>query len=398
MSRFKTVSTVTLAQTACANKFAPTLCGYEFVLPTNRLPLSHFYVPPIKISPLFSMPLFRFLPILLALWVGAIHADDDDDEPVRSPSQTQVEQTPPSTLPDQPVLILPPSRQASAGLVLAPVQAAVVGNEVSVSGKVLDVQDLLAQRTRYRAAWADVAVARSALTLASRNRQRITALHQQDIIAGRVLIEAESQYQSDLARSQAAERMLEDLRRQFVQTYGTRLAALVLVESSPLLDDWIQQRRVLLLVSLPQRLGLTTPPTTLPVSREYDRPTARPARFLAAAPYTDELTQGETYYYDTPAQGLRNGMRLQVWVGTGEGAAGVVVPHSAILWQSGKAWVYRQVGADRFVRTDVSEHQEYGADWRVQGLLQPGERVVVSGGQLLLSEEHKQQIPDEDDD
>lgn len=338
------------------------------------------------------MPFFSFLLIVLFLFAGSLHAAEEDDEEDRPPQTSLIQTT------DQPALMLPPARQATAGLVVVPLAAASLGNEISVTGKVLDVQDLLNQRTRYRAAVAEATVAHSALTLASRNRQRITALHREDIIAGRVLIEAESQYQGDLARSQAAERLLEDLQRQFVQTWGARLAELVLIESSPLLDDWIQQRRLLLLVALPHRLAQATPAPVLAVNREYNRQTARPARFLAAAPYTDDLTQSETYYYHTAAQGFRNGMRLHVWAPTGDSATGVVVPQSAVIWQSGRAWVYRLEGSDRFVRIDVTDHQDYGADWRVQGTLQPGERVVVKGAQLLLSEERKQQIPDEDDD
>jgi hypothetical protein len=300
---------------------------------------------------------------------------------------------------DAPLLQLSADQDGAAGLVLTTLQSIDRSEEITATGQVLDIQPLLTLRARYQAALADVALTRAALTLAERDRNRVAALNREQIVAGRVLIEAETRHQGDAARHQAATRQVTALHNEAIQTLGQELARRVLTGQDGLLDDWIHQRRVLILVSLPQGLAVPLNFATVQVSRELDRPTARAARLLSSAPATDALTQGETFYYHAAAEGLRSGMRLQVWIPTRNTAKpAVLLPYRAVVWQDGKAWVYRQDVPRHYARVEIHAHQDYGPDWLVNEGLEPGDRVVVSGAQTLLSESLKRQIPAEDDD
>jgi hypothetical protein len=77
---------------------------------------------------------------------------------------------------------------------------------------------------------------------------------------------------------------------------------------------------------------------------------------------------------------------------------GVIVPASAVVWHGGKAWAYVKEDADRFVRKPVSTSQEMGNGWFTAEGLEADDKVVVSGAQLLLSEELKFQIRNENED
>jgi multidrug efflux system membrane fusion protein len=59
---------------------------------------------------------------------------------------------------------------------------------------------------------------------------------------------------------------------------------------------------------------------------------------------------------------------------------------------------YRKSGDDRFSRVYVSTDQEVDGGWFNIGRLLPGDEIVVTGAQLLLSEEFKYQITNENDD
>lgn len=59
----------------------------------------------------------------------------------------------------------------------------------------------------------------------------------------------------------------------------------------------------------------------------------------------------------------------------------VRVPDSAVVWLDGKPWVYVEEGGGRFVRRELGS----------QGIA-PDARVVVSGAQMLLSQEFRTQI------
>ena len=59
--------------------------------------------------------------------------------------------------------------------------------------------------------------------------------------------------------------------------------------------------------------------------------------------------------------------------------------------QSGKAWVYVQTAPDLFARREVALEEQTAEGWFTRSLL-PGDRVVTTGAQTLLSEEFKSQI------
>ena len=79
----------------------------------------------------------------------------------------------------------------------------------------------------------------------------------------------------------------------------------------------------------------------------------------------------------------------------GKVQSGVLVPAAAVVWHGGKPWVYRQTGPTRFDRVAVDLAPVQGDSWFESAHLRPGEQVVISGAQLLLSEESRLQIRNE---
>jgi len=70
----------------------------------------------------------------------------------------------------------------------------------------------------------------------------------------------------------------------------------------------------------------------------------------------------------------------------------VLVPHSALIWWEGKTWVYLQSSPDTFVRREITLDRPTEQSWLLTAGVRPGERIVVTGAQILLSEELKSQI------
>jgi hypothetical protein len=71
---------------------------------------------------------------------------------------------------------------------------------------------------------------------------------------------------------------------------------------------------------------------------------------------------------------------------------------AAVVWHGGRAWAYVKEGESTFVRKPVSTAQEVPGAWFNAEGFEEGEQVVVSGAQLLLSEELKFQIRNENED
>ena len=116
---------------------------------------------------------------------------------------------------------------------------------------------------------------------------------------------------------------------------------------------------------------------------------------VSLASSIDPTTLGEGFVFRLigAPRSLRPGLAVIGYVrAPGPSQEMVVVPYSALVRFAGKAWVYRQVSDDQFSRHEVAASRTTAKGFLVKQGLQGGERDVVQGGQLLLSEEQKAQI------
>jgi len=162
---------------------------------------------------------------------------------------------------------------------------------------------------------------------------------------------------------------------------------------------------VLLHVHLPAAVALPAPHFNITITLPSQPTTRLKAELLDESPVSDSVGNARTFFFiaDHHPQ-LRQGMLLDAWLNTdSEVVSGVLIPASAVIWQSGQSWVYVETESYRYVRhaVDLKYHaqtQQQGEAWFVSTGVKAGQRIVVKGAGLLLSEEFHWQIPTEDDD
>ncbi len=314
--------------------------------------------------------------------------DDDDGAPPR----------PIEYLEAAPVLELAPDRQALAGIEAVTAAAVRLSAEDRALGIVVDLQPLTRLRARYRAARAEREVAAAGLAPARAERDRLQVLYREDgNVSARRLQEAEAALVAAQARHGAAAGRLEDVRLEAAQGWGGELAALALEDGGAQIEGLLRGEQVLVLVALDPAVRAVEAPARVYIERGGERARAREAQRVAAAPSSGALAQAETWFYRTDAAPLRTGMRVDVWVPAGAEIEAVRVPEPAVVWHGGRPWVYVQLDARRFVRRALAEYRRAGAQWLVLRGPQAGDRIVVAGAQVLLSEEFRWNIPEEDD-
>ena len=76
---------------------------------------------------------------------------------------------------------------------------------------------------------------------------------------------------------------------------------------------------------------------------------------------------------------------------------GVVIPSSAVVWYAGTPWAYFKEVDNQFIRKPISAEAEVDTGW-FNSTFDADSVVVVKGAQLLLSEEFKYLIKNENDD
>jgi hypothetical protein len=261
-------------------------------------------------------------------------------------------------------------------------------------------------RSDVEAADARVATARAAF-----ERARMLNADNKNI-SDRALQEAESSLKSEEAKLAASRRNVAELEAAGArQSAGTTPVPLIVARGGEVVEllarpnEAIESGQPILRVT---RFDSLLARVDVPTGETVDRSLTM-ARIVAVgqeshpvtgtrvslAPSIDPATLGEGFVFRINAAGssLRPGAAVVAYLrAPGAAQEGVVVPYSAIVRSEGRAWVYRQVGADKFSRQDVALDRVTDRGILVTKELKPGQRIVVQGAQLLLSEEQKSQI------
>jgi hypothetical protein len=135
--------------------------------------------------------------------------------------------------------------------------------------------------------------------------------------------------------------------------------------------------------------------------RPAERVTLRPAAgaavqatLIGPAPEADPLTRQPAYLYRSRARwpGAVPGTPVTASVPDGASAEGVLVPDAAVLQWEGLAWAYLRRGPGEYARVRVATDQPAPGGWVAGPPLAPGDSVVVTGAQELLSEEFRSRV------
>lgn len=301
---------------------------------------------------------------------------------------------------------LSPASQQQSGLTTTTLQSAAYQAQASYLGTVIGIEPLVELRTRYLSARADASLARASLSNSQQEHQRLLQLNGDNKnVSDRAVAIAEAALKSDQARVGAADAAANNVRDNIRQQWGNTLADWATDASAK--DPFqrlLQSRDVLLQITLPFDASAPDQHASLLVEPMGGQGQASKATFISASPQTDGTIQGKTYYYRAPAEVLRAGMRVTArFASSDKRSAGVIVPDTAVVWYANQAWVYQKESAEKFVRrqvnTDIEVDSKSGIGWfNTSSGLKPGDKVVSSGAQLLLSEEFKYQITNENDD
>ena len=297
------------------------------------------------------------------------------------------------------VTVSPESQQAS-GLQTAPLRAARSQAAVEVYGVVVDPRPLVEGRARLMALTGE----REALRVAAANAQgeyrRLKRLYEDERnVAERAVLAAQAQWQGEQARVAALDQQAAAIRDELRSSWGPALAGWAQTPSSAVLDALVQHRQALVQLVFPYDVQSSAGRDEIALAPVGARAAPRTARFVSASPRTDGSLPGATYFYLADGRDLRMGMRVAGQLHLpGKAHDGVLVPDAAVVWHGGKAWAYVKDGEARFVRREVSTAQELPGGWFDADGFAAGDAVVVSGAQLLLSEEFKFQIRNENED
>ncbi len=214
----------------------------------------------------------------------------------------------------------------------------------------------------------------------------------------RALQATQAEFEAARAQAAAAAAALRGHRQALVSEWGSAVADKLAAN----LDAAAAGRKMLIQVAVGQ--GARAPSTRLQVRPVGGSTHKQEARLLGATTHASTELPGTTFLYLADAEGLRPGMRIVATSADTRAAGGSVrVPAAALVWYGARAWVYVKLNdtdgddAEEFARRDITNGRWADEFW-ITAALPIDARIVTRGAQLLLSEETRGLIKNENDD
>ena len=303
------------------------------------------------------------------------------------------------------IVSLSAATQQNSGITTAKLLTSSFAATQKSIGSVVAIDSLIEAKANYLRTKSDIAVARAASGNNNLQYQRLKMLNEDDKnVSDKVVQDALAAVNADKANITASELQLSNLQNAVKLQWGDTLASIVYGDKlAAHLSNLLNRKNVIVQVSLPPESAAPAAGSTLKIS-PLNTANSIEAIYISPAALSDANNYGKTFYYSAPAEQLRIGMRVntEAAASSNKASSGAVIPNTAIVWFGGKPWAYfkqvkNKADEDQFVRKSISTDTEVAGGWFNQGLTDEDE-VVTSGAQLLLSEEFKSQIKNENDD
>lgn len=299
------------------------------------------------------------------------------------------------------VVKLPLATQQNSGIKTVKLKAMLYQGEIKSFGYVVSIDSLIEAKTHFLNLQANANLAQTNSQKNITQYQRLKSLNEDDKnVSDRAVQEALALVNTDNANLKSYQLQLKNLQNSVQLQWGESLSKLIFDSKLPNhLTSLLDRKNVLIQVSLPLSTANPAAGSSINIAPLNDIGTPIKAIYVSPAPKADTNGFGKTFYYSAPADQLRVGMRVSVELGDAKTNAvdGVIIPSNAVVWYAGTPWAYFKQGKDEFVRKPITTDNEVDAGWFNKNLSIDSE-VVVQGAQLLLSEEFKYLIKNENDD
>jgi hypothetical protein len=325
--------------------------------------------------------------IVLAATAGWLFGSGKSTPPAQQTASQPAATAPVALVNGVTVVTMDAATQIQNGIRADSLTSAENRTEITAYGTVLDLQPLIDLRTRYAAGLADADTASATLAASRQEYQRSRVLYQDNQnVSLKSYQAAQAAYRSDQARTQAAALDLRNIQAEMRQQFGATLTHWALSTRSPEFARLLNRQEVLLRITVPLDV-VTVAPARIKIDANDKR--RLPAQLVSPSPQSDPAIQGSAFIYRAAAP-LASGTRIAAYLPTAKQAAlGILIPADAIVWYGGQPWAYVQMNAEQFGRYPVAQQSPMQGGFFVTQGFKPEQRVVVSGAQLLLSEELK---------
>lgn len=125
------------------------------------------------------------------------------------------------------------------------------------------------------------------------------------------------------------------------------------------------------------------------------------ALYFSDSPEVDVSRSGKSFYYLVYDNKILNGEKFTGHsLASSEDQRFLFVPKESVIWSNGMPWAYTHtINTGKYIKKSLAGLKEANNGWIIEeGNFKAGDLIVIEGAQLLLSEEFKYQIKNENED
>ena len=327
---------------------------------------------------------------IFALTLFSIHSHADNQGKSSLEGQNSNGQT---------VIILDPQAQKLSGIETMTLKTVSHIAEFTAHGKAINIQPLLSLRHRYLLALTESTSAKAKLKQAEQNIGRQQDLYSSGVGSKRNLQEQQVQWQTYKAQVDAADFQRKEVIDEMLLNWGKKITEWAMSRHPDQLNAFLSGQQTLLQITLPANKHLPDSIQTIYIGASGNRSQAHKANLISMAAQIESVAQGESYYFQTGDKNIITGMNVTAWIPEQNmHTVGVIIPKSALIWYLDQAFVYLKTAEEAFIRRPIDHYSALADGYFISDAVKPGEQIVTKGAQMLLSEELRGQIPNEDDD
>ena len=298
------------------------------------------------------------------------------------------------------IVSLSPAVQKNSGISYAKVKEMAYQDEIKGFGIVMPIDTLIEAKTMLLNLNAELSALKANNQQHQSQYDRLKTLNDDDKnVSDLAVQEALALVNTDKANINSKLLEIENLQANAKLKWGSSLANAALSnQPSSVFKNILTRKNMLIQVSLPFNVPEPKMGDIVKISPLNGKQLIK-AEYISVATQADSNGAGKTFYFVAPAKDLRLGMRVRVEASADKNTVnnGIIIPSSAVVWYAGTPWAYFKEGDDQFIRKPIMADKEVDAGWFNTGFDAESE-VVVRGAQLLLSEEFKYLIKNENDD
>ena len=263
---------------------------------------------------------------------------------------------------------------------------------------------MIEQKNRFNEIKNQISLLSNELERDKKNYERFKALNDDNKnVSDKALQEMKVNFENTKIKLQTTQELITGIKQNIRAQWGEIILSMIDAGARKELFEFLVQGKARIIkVTLPENAD-NQPPKNISLALIDNLNEKFLASYLAESPTLDKSIKGKTYFYIVYSNQLRIDSKVianQVQDKlSSESGKYLAIPKEAVIWNSGQAWVYVQSSENKFFRKSIETNTESSNGWIVkENQIKENDLIVINGAQLLLSEEFKYQIKNENDD